>query len=674
MTPSEPLNRTRLLGIAESHLQASQSAGEPLSEAVRKIMDSVSPFDRFSDHSPPDRGGGIAPIPLGDVAAYVDGTLSDANTEQLITSAASGDEGLMLDIILAIKSRSEAAATPPLPPALRSRLIGLGARSLPDSTATAEAPDASSLTTEEAEPIDPLDAVLPKTSPLTVIGRPEETGDVGVIATEPQQVPAKPANRTPWLAVAISVAAAVIFALGWRASSSSLFDAEVPVDRASEPMIVDARPTPESDSELLVEKTPSPPVELEPVEIVPESAPPMPEEKFAIEELPETNDPEPMIVETPVPKPAVSPMKPPAATSLVATWSQIDGLLLQSEQPVSQTTSMSSPLKDRSVRDGATLTLNGAPNDRRIRLQTLPLCRASADLTGGGRLVIAGDSRVEMTPDGTIDLRYGALALVGLGKDTGIRFGPDLAHSVAVGNSDGGSLVVERKLSGLEIDVTDGTVEIAGKPVEDAKVQVSVATLDTIRLGEAAERLPKWTRGRVDRIELGRNVLASLSQADDVGVAIQDELRSGKVQGKSAMLLRRWLVASRRDQLPRLFGVEDPLIRESALRYLLNTPPSDPRHPELWRRLRAMSPNPVRLALVRALLIDYWASRRPPANRRDQLLRLLQAPDPATRATGDFLLRSFYGKGPRFILNSDARMQQRMVGNWRSVIARADRL
>ena len=138
------------------------------------------------------------------------------------------------------------------------------------------------------------------------------------------------------------------------------------------------------------------------------------------------------------------------------------------------------------------------------------------------------------------------------------------------------------------------------------------------------------------------------------------------------MLLRQWLVASRRDQLMRLISSDDALIRETALMYLRETRPTDPRHTELWRSVRTNAQNVRYPNLIRSLLTDYWNGQRPTGNRRDALVMMLAANDAGVRVTGDFLLRSFYGKGPPFIMNANARTQQRIIGNWRVVINRID--
>ncbi|MEM7316565.1 MAG: hypothetical protein AAF497_25810, partial [Planctomycetota bacterium] len=593
MKPNEPFSRNRLLDIVENQLRNSASVELSLTDTVREIMDSVNPHDRFSHSNRPaaDEMVDEAPIPLGDVAAYVDGTLADQNVEQRITSAATGDEGLMLEIVMAIKSREDELSARPIPNVLRSRLIELR--------------DASINSTTEPN-VDPLDAVLPKTlaSPLTV---PSEVGVAGEYdkkeqSVEPFRRSKSTSRQMPIVWAVLAVATLLLIGIGWWASSG--WDQGTPIVRDPDALdSVDPTHEPSPDT-LLVEDDLEfgiPDLDPAPRDISPDLEMEEPQNEFAIDDPSgvEPTTPQPMIVEVPESEPNNGmPMTMGASGPLVATWSQIDGLLLQSERQLAPEASISSAATARSVTDGTTLSLAGT-DESTLRLQVLPFCRATADLSEGGKLIIAGDTLVEMTPDGAIDLRYGSIALLGLGEEAEVRLGRDARRGVPVRSREGGSLLVSRTVNGLEIDVVDHPVEIAGKRFDDSKVHVNPTTKNAMRMADAPERLPKWTRERVDRIELGRNVLASLATANNVGPAIRSQLKSGNVRGQSALLLRQWFVASHRDHLLRLFSAEDALLRESALMYLRNTRPNDPRHRELWQRLRILGQNNRTLTVVR---------------------------------------------------------------------------
>ena len=658
MKPSEPINRNRLLKIIAARLSVAAER-EPLGQTVRSIMDNVSPHDRSLTPQTDDPSSHL-PVPLGDVAAYVDGTIADDQTEQRITSEAVADEGLMLEIVMAVKSKAEISDEQPmvLPEDLRSRLISMG-------------PSTSNQSIQE---LDPLDSVLPKTdlSPVATLEKPTETIEIRSDIDPRSKDRARQDFWKPVALVSLAIAATVLAFVSWQAISNpneSTPIAEEPTPKAPN-LEIDSSP---SETNLVEDLTPAP-------ESVPTPAPgPIPN---TVRE-PRTPDPmvapspEPMIVETepkPVPdRPPPHPVINETAKPLVATWSQIDGLLLRSDLPrVPDAGSLSAQSLPKTVRDGTEITFVSQSGDEKLRLETLPLCRAEASLTEGGTLVVADDTRMEVTRGGAIDLRYGAIAIVDVGRETLIRLGSSLRQSVSVRSPAGASMVVRRTATGMEFDVVDQPIRIGDETFANQTVRVNAITQKATPISEAPKRLPKWTRERTHRIELGRNVLAQLSKSDDVGVSIRQLIQSGSVRGEQSMLLRKWFVASRRDYLMRLIASDDMLLRETALMYLRETRPNDPRHAELWRALRSKSQNQRSFAMIRALFADYWAGKRPATNRRDGLVMMLASSDPSVRATGDFLLRSFYGKGPAFTLNTNARTQQRMIGNWRVVINRID--
>ncbi|MEO1526899.1 MAG: hypothetical protein AAFX06_15790 [Planctomycetota bacterium] len=666
MKPIEPINRDRLLEVIGKRLRESAANREALERTVRKIMDSVSPEDRPLQ-ALNEEVATRAPVPLGDVAAFVDGTIADVQTERRITTEAIEDEGLLLEIVMAIKSKMErqTESEAPLPSGLRSRLLEMG----------------GSLKGPATEP-DPLDAVLPHTEapPIDAVEPGSSVERIEIRAVEAkshrqrQKQHARPSRlpRAPIVLVTLAVAAVLLLFVSWRSFSIDEESKTIAEDSDVTPSVTPLPP--DSDS------TPGPSMVVEDSSPLDDnSAPaPTPEPESVREPDPMARPaPEPMIVDA-TPEPTSDPPTPRPINSgtpkpLFAKWNQIDGLLLQSDSPrVVNAMSLASPSKPKSVPTGTELTFVSTSAESRLRLETLPLCRAEAELDGGGTLVVADDTRIEMTRGGAIDLRYGAIALMDVGRKTMIRIGSSLRTGIPVFSPEGASVVVRRTTSGMEFDVKDQPVRIGEETFINKTVRVDSETQQATALDDAPARLPRWTRERTQRIELGRTILAQLSTSEDVGGSIQQLIQSGSVRGESSMLLRNWFVASRRDYLMRLIASDDGLIRESALTYLRETRPNDPRHGELWRMLRAKSQNARQFALVRSLFADYWAGQRPASNRRDGLVMMLAANDPSVRATGDFLLRTFYGKGPPFIMNANTRTQQRVIGNWRVIINRIE--
>ena len=656
MKPSEPPNRDRLLKVVAARLDGADAARESLGGIVRSIMDSVNPHQR-SDAAHRDDRSPRNPVPLGEVAAYIDGTITDPNVEQRITNEAVADEGLMLEIVMAIKSKAETSSEvrQGVPNSLRSRLIGMGS---------------------SIKEVDPLDAVLPQietseslepTQPVTTI---QVRSDIEPRTQSPRNAP-RNASWKPFAMMSLAVAAGLLVFVSWRvltgSDGSKIAEDPDPVPGAPEP-----RSTDDPETMLVEDASPIPDVDPSPI---PQLEPDMDSE-------PQTPDPlvspptQPMIVEVPpIPmpdQPAPEPSKNQSARPLIATWQQIDGLFLRSDLTRAAEASLAPNTSPKNILSGSELTFVSESAETRMRLETLPLCRAEGQLSEGGKLVVADDTRVEVTRGGAIDLRYGAIALLDVGRETVLRLGSNLRASVAVRTPEGSSLVVRRTSAGMEFDVLDQPVRIEDQTFVNQTVHLNPLTKETTAKDDALERLPKWTRERTQRIELPRTVLAQLSQSEDVARTMGQLIQSGNLRGESSLLLRRWLVASRRDYLMRLIASDDPLIRETALTYLRETRPNDPRHGDLWRVLRAKSQNVRSFGLVRSLFADYWAGKRPAANRRDGLVMMLAANDKSMRVTGDYLLRTFYGKGPPFIMNANARTQQRLIGNWRVIIARVE--
>ncbi|QDV47705.1 hypothetical protein Enr13x_76160 [Stieleria neptunia] len=672
------LDRVSAVGAGSADVRIEDRDGDVLGRVVRQLMQELSPD---TPHRA-DETGSALPVPLHDIAAYVDGTLDDPEKTTAITEAARSDPGLMMEIVAAIRSRGE-AKTVGLAPDLRSRLIALQQTKTPSA-------DTATVATERP----PSDR--PSTPPL-------------VRTTKPAAADATRVNGAAivWFATA----AAVLLAIGWWVGSG-MKPTNDPIaedgQRIESPGPVvpdpndDADPStgqldrqapmlaehPESESSQQPDVAPMPAIEppadrkpAAPSDIavapdVPADAP-----RVAVESTPDgTPDDTP----TPgTPNRETRPMVPRLPQKLVARWSQIDGLLLRSdlllrrESSVAAADSSSDESTPASVMVGSAFDLAAEGPGRVMKLQTLPLCRATATLAGGGELVIAADTELELTPGGTIHLLHGSIALLGLNENSVVRLGRSIANSVSLqgvasDGQGGGDVVVRKTVTGMEVDVTGKPVKVNEQSVADSRLKLEGPLLAVEPVEEAPERLPRWTRERVDRIEVGRNVLAQLSESEDVRATLMQALASGAVRGDAAATVRAWLVAASGDQLLRLIGSPDPLLREAALQHLRTVSPNDPRHRLLWRRLQAGGKNARTFATVRSFFVDLWSGRRPNATKREQLLRMLQAPEPAARVTANYLLRSFYGTGPRFDLNASASARTRAANAWRAVINRVD--
>ncbi|WP_372899443.1 hypothetical protein, partial [Stieleria sp.] len=131
MKPNNSFNRKTLLQLVRRRLDGVSAAGassgvhaddhgDVLGRVVRQVMHEVTDGTTHSR----DESDSAVPVPLHDVAAYVDGTMDDPEKLTAITDAATSDPGLMMEIVAAVRSRGE-AKTVGLAPELRSRLLAL---------------------------------------------------------------------------------------------------------------------------------------------------------------------------------------------------------------------------------------------------------------------------------------------------------------------------------------------------------------------------------------------------------------------------------------------------------------------------------------------------------------------------------------------------------------------
>lgn len=669
MKPNKPLSRESLLHIIHQSLSVQSNKNDgTLGVVVRQILTRLSP-DALTAA---DQNVNAIPVPLHQVAAYVDGTLTDLKKQNAITQAALTDPGLMMEIVSAIRAREETPPERNLPKDLRARLVALQSAATTDSQ-----------TPPRVEPILPEVDVDQANHLLVSLDTTAST--------------ASSKASFPWRRIsALTTAAALLLAIGWW-FRSGIAPETTPIVKTLQgvrsPKSLAPLPTnspgsesadADADGPMLVEQPnvnaiPSPDsiyVPGQSIDLTPGM--PAPDKLVPV-------DPSPQGIAETDPGQGFEPMRPqpPAQRDpLVAEWTQIDGLLLRSVfrhsvlrhsvSSIAAETSRSSNSVPASVVAGNSFDLASESIGERLRLQTLPLCRATAKLAGGGELVLAADTQVELTLGGAIDLHYGSFAILGLNAQSVVHLGRNIANSVSVQSKLGGSIVVRKTIMGMEVDVSGEAVKVDGKTFTDSRLNIAGRMLAVERVEDAPARLPRWTRERVDRIEVGRNILGQLSASTNVRASLLQSLRSGGLRGAEAATLRGWLVAASGDHVLRLLHSPDALIRETVLQHMRAVNPSDPRHRSLWRHLQSNGNNRRSFSSARSYFVELWAGRRPNQARRETLLRMLQSSDPGVRVMANYLLRSFYGPGPRFELNTNAATRTRTIPGWRSVINRVD--
>ncbi len=703
MESNKSMTRTRLLRRIEQLIDRGGDASstrpvrDELGTIVRTLLaESAADKNEASSEaseSHADQADRQIPVPLHEVAAYVDGSLDDAARRESITRWALTDPGLMMELVAAVQSRGRRAAAPPLAVDLRSRLLSLHS----DSFASGEHP-------AEDAPVSPVDVEHVAAADDSIASPPR----IEIAPLNQASSGEKAGGRWGWFFAACAAASVLFAVIGMSLRSRPSPDAA--------PSIVDLE-KPGNLSDSLV-KRPTDTVSGERGDPVPPESSPAtaaaesvagsgpakagsepsfgdesqrPEMRTPASEptapnAPMRTDPAAPLIAGPMdPKPGgdrePAAMEPPADTggtstsqpesTWALTWTTIDGVLLRSAADRSGRDSTSIDTV-AGVAEGTTVRLESQRGSKPLRLQTLPLCRAVAEFEGGGRMVLAADTQIDLTDEGTLDLQFGSFAMLEIDPPRVVRIGSSRDRSVDVRWDRSGELVVQRTPEGLQIDVIGGPARVAGKPARETRLLVDQQTLQPEVVEAVPERLPRWTQQRVDRIELGRNVLASLAGSPNVRQTLLQTLAGGQVQGQGAAILRGWLVASANGDLLELLASPDALTREAALQHLAAINPRDPRHRLLWFHLQLSSGNSRVFTSIRSFFLDLWSGRRPGPARRDELLRLLQAPEPATRVTAHFLLRSFFGPGPRFDIAASPQQLARAANGWRAVMRRAN--
>ncbi len=102
--------------------------------------------------------------------------------------------------------------------------------------------------------------------------------------------------------------------------------------------------------------------------------------------------------------------------------------------------------------------------------------------------------------------------------------------------------------------------------------------------------------------------------------------------------------------------------------------PRDPRYAGLWRMAGVAIKDPTRLTRLKRLSVMAQNAQVPAAAQINGLLDDLRAPDVASRAMADYLLRYFYRNGsqpqPVFDPTASNAALQRMSNGWRQYTGR----
>ena len=384
-------------------------------------------------------------------------------------------------------------------------------------------------------------------------------------------------------------------------------------------------------------------------------------------------------------KPAIDPVLPPAPSTLTKAtelsglrWNKITGILTR--QHDSAATSQSRGKTWESVKEGPFTPLGDA--DRQVVLQTLPLSRAEAVFQSGGGLVLAGDSELEVshrnpTASADVFLRHGDLALVDLPAGTLIRL-IKAGHPIAVLQwQSKASAVLQHAAGGLEVHVHHGTINVNRRPQTDASVVIG--TDRSVQSIANPRRLPTWVDRPVATINVKQTFLAQLADSPNVMGTINQQLRGlsdrSGADPQTIATLAMWQAALAGENVFRLVGHRIPVVRLSALDRVASLPSWDPRYARTWATIARIAGNQQRVRRFQQLCLLSQRQVAPNAAAVEAILGDLAAPDLASRAMSDYLLRRFYANTGRTLPQFDptwtGNAQTRGVGLWRAYLGRS---
>ncbi len=607
------INRNAILQCIHRHLRnepANEEAGRPLGEILPAIAHALRGTESLSESE-------ACAIPLPWVAAFVDGKLS-VEEEQSICHAVLHDNSVLAEIIAAIRMEYQWPSTPPLSPELNARLLSL----IPPPT-TAGSTTRSNMS-----------------KPTSI--------------REPRRL-----SPTAMAAAILAIAASVLAFLGFRhLATEHPLDNQLSSNGSSiEPKPIDQAPT--SDPSIPNPDGPQPEQMALPEQRATDPTPSV----FGVEVVPDStfvqnvqND-RSMSDEPPMEKP---PRIDPGGTSdstgsssRIAMsglrWTRIRGLLARQGDPVVPTDA-----EDRwqGVETGRR-EWNRDEDREGIRLRTLPMSRAEGAMNSGGKVVMAPDTGIEFQrahgerPD-QLDLEHGAIALVDFPRGSEIIVRSSGTDMASVRWESKGTVVFEVGRNGVQAQI-DGAVRINQQLKRNA-----IVSLEHDKLADISNRpgkLPAWVGGSTDTNELPKGILMQFAKSDNIAKTMDQFLESKSTgpQDERAMgLIAGWQASLVDGNLYRLAISRRPMMRLVAFQRLMTLPEWDRRCRAMAMELERTIDDPRKFQILQRSFAMVRRGERPNREQMTQLASLLDAPDLASRALADLLLRHILGGGPVF--------------------------
>ena len=662
------MNRQTLLAVIHRQLRESLAeTGElrPLSEIVGCVSDEIRSA----------RNGAVASgvIPIETVAAFVDGELSDAESDALC-QVVTFDNSVLAELVSAVRAISQPLEElPPLPESLTGQLLAMRS-SLPVPTQTQ---------------MD--DAIAEHAIEAPAESRPEPTVIPPTIKAESARTRAsrRPRRQRPFATVAaVASIAAAIAVIAFLIVRSNRHAPEQPdfVDHNLTPVIpVPGLTDPNSESEVqIAEDHRDPPSEL------PSLAPDMPvvpnRSPVAQQNDQPSVRPDREPDKTLAPKQQISDRPPPTtvvkATKLKgARWTDVTGVLSRRNQ-VNVSSQARATTWEPITADSVVDVLPTGARGTNI-LQTLPQSRAEASFESGGRIVMSSDTSIQVgkgdeSISAAIAVQHGDVALMDLPADTHIRLLSAGKHVASLRWQSKASAVMQYGENGLEVHVRGGTIEINDQPKKDASV--AIARDRSVQSIKSPNRIPTWVDRPVETIHVKQTFLAQIRESNNVMTTVNQQIRNisqaprlNDADAKSLATLARWQSALAGERIFRLANSPIPAVRLAALERVSSLPRWDPRYPRTWAMIETSVRDKQRAQRFKRWCIQI--QQRNPLNdaQINALLDDLQASDIGSRAMSDYMLRRFSAdqrRLPSFDPTSTGATQLNGVNLWRKFFGR----
>ncbi len=669
------MNRQTILASIHHQLRESFSeSGEvrPLGEIVQAVAADIRAHNRPDAKSDATT---LRVIPIEQVAAFVDGRLNSDDAGN-VCQAAMVDNSVLAELIAAVRAtHCVPAQLPPLSEALSAQLMAMRSN-LPPAVGNELGVMVPS---HKAVPLAANDVVVPP-PPVEVFAATTSNGRVHSRAGRKRH----PIPVVLAIAALAAGVAAVVF-LANRDPQRTPQDHQLvnqgrsTLDEPNHAVSPDTDSEPTGDGNEVMVVGVEPDTSAEPRAVAPaipkSQKPPQPDTvakdhvgadamRPEFTELPQLDHRAP-----------VTPSTPPPPRLAALRWTDVTGLLARRDL---STTGATAPRVGgwKSV-DTSSSELDPASGEP-VSLRTMPLSRAQADLVGGGRIVLAADSGLQVSGGGRnssaiVDLLHGEVAIIDLPNGTVIdlRIGDAIIASLRW--SDHASAIVQRVAMGLQVHVNNGTIAINDQPHNDESVAVghdrSVQTIDR------PKRLPAWVDRPVDSIGIPRTILAQIAATDNVTRTLNQQIndiasspRQSASDQRTLATLANWEAAMADTNLYRLFGSRVSALRFAAMQRLVYLPPTDARYLRTWNAIERMTGNQQRVAQFRRWSEMVRSGLKPNASQVEQMILGLSSQDVGSRTMSDFMLRQFYGNAVPFDPTWTGQQQQRAINVWRQRI------